>query len=185
MPETTQKGTKSSSFHPALAVPNIRNHVTVTLGLDNDQYRLWVALFTNHAKSTRVLHHIIDPNGKAPKPSTGDDQELWETIDATVLQWIYATVTNDLLETVVEEDSTTMDCWNRIRDIFLDNQHSRAVTLEQEFSHVSMDDFPNAYASCQRLKNLADQLKNVGSPVTDTRLVLQMVSGLSIAYHGV
>ncbi|XP_074313653.1 uncharacterized protein LOC141648841 [Silene latifolia] len=48
-----------------------------------------------------------------------------------------------------------------------------------------MEDFPNASAYCQRLKNLADQLKNVGSPVTDTRLVLQMVSGLSSAYKAV
>ncbi|XP_074321657.1 uncharacterized protein LOC141658663 [Silene latifolia] len=178
-------GAKSSSFHPALAVPNIRNHVTITLGLENDQYRLWKTLFMNHAKSNRVLHHIIETKGKAPASSLTEDKELWETLDATVLQWIYATISNDLLETVVEEDSTAMACWNRISDIFHDNKHSRAVTLEQEFSHVSMEDFPSVSAYCQRLKNLADQLKNVGSPVTDTRLVLQMVSGLSSAYKGV
>ncbi|XP_074284506.1 uncharacterized protein LOC141609300 [Silene latifolia] len=78
-----------------------------------------------------------------------------------------------------------MECWNRIRDIFQDNQHSRAITLEQEFSHTMMEDFASVSAYCQRLKSLADQLKNVGSPVSDTRLVLQMVSGLTTAYHGV
>ncbi|XP_074266074.1 uncharacterized protein LOC141588536 [Silene latifolia] len=175
----------SSSFHPALAVSNIRNHISVTLGMDNDQYPLWVALFTNHAKSTRVLHHIIPSKGKSISPSPEDDKEQWETIDATVLQWIYATVTNDLLETIVEENSTAKECWDRLKNIFHDNQHSRAVTLEQEFSHISMEDFSTVSAYCQRLKSIADQLKNVGSPVSESRLVLQLVSGLSSAYSGV
>ncbi|XP_074302380.1 uncharacterized protein LOC141633931 [Silene latifolia] len=174
-----------SSFHPALVVNNIKNHVTITLGLDNDQYPLWVILFTNHAKSNRVLHHIVEPKGAATALMKQTDDELWETLDATVLQWIYSTVTTDLLETIVEEDATAMETWNRIRDIFQDNKNSRAVPLEQEFSHISMSDFSSATAYCQRLKSLADQLKNVGSPVSDTRLVLQMVSGLTEAYKNV
>ncbi|XP_074290451.1 uncharacterized protein LOC141617165 [Silene latifolia] len=153
--------------------------------MDNDQYPLWVALFTNHAKSTRVLQHSIPSKGKSVGPAPEDDKELWETIDATVFQWIYATVTNDLLETIVEDNSTAKECWDRIKNIFHDNQHSRAVTLEQEFSHISMDDFANASDYCQRLKSIADQLKNVGSLVSDSHLVLQLVSGLSAAYNGV
>ncbi|XP_074291538.1 uncharacterized protein LOC141618334 [Silene latifolia] len=177
---------KSNTFHPALAVTNIRNSVTITLGMDNDQYPLWVALFTNHAKSNRVLHHIIQPKRGGPKaPETAEDMEMWEVLDATVLQWICATVTIDLLETIVEAESTAMECWNRLRNIFLDNQNTRAVTLDQEFSHTSMSDFPTVAAYCQRLKSLADQLKNVGAPVTNNRLVLQLVSGLTEAYNGV
>ncbi|XP_074271729.1 uncharacterized protein LOC141595662 [Silene latifolia] len=48
-----------------------------------------------------------------------------------------------------------------------------------------MPDFSSVSAYCQRLKSLADQLKNVGSPVTKTRLVLQLVSGLTDAYRHV
>ncbi|XP_074266830.1 uncharacterized protein LOC141590118 [Silene latifolia] len=157
--DTNSSGSKSSSsFHPALNV---------------------VALFTNHAKSNRVLHHIIDSKGKAKHPTEEDDLELWETLDATVLQWIYVTITGDLLETVVEENSTAKGCWGRIRDIFQDNKYFSAVTLEQEFSHVSMEDFSTFFAYCQRLKSLVDQLKNVDSPATDSRLVIQLVSDLT------
>ncbi|XP_074303973.1 uncharacterized protein LOC141638458 [Silene latifolia] len=114
MPET-----KASSFHPALAVSNIKNHVTVVLGMDNDQYPLWVSLYTNHAKSNRVLHHIVKPkSGGSKAPVTDDEKEMWDVLDATILQWIYATVSGDLLETIVEEDSTAMASWQRIRDIF-------------------------------------------------------------------
>ncbi|XP_074277379.1 uncharacterized protein LOC141601017 [Silene latifolia] len=174
-----------SSFHPALAVNNVANHIAVKLGMDNDQYPLWVALFTNHAKSNRVLHHIIHPKVAPTPPSTDDEKEMWETLDATVLQWIYSTVTTELLEIIVEPNSTTMEAWTRLADLFQDNQNSRVVTLEQEFSHIEMADFSSVSAYCQRLKSLADQLKNVGSPVSQNRLVLQLVSGLSPAYHHV
>ncbi|XP_074287918.1 uncharacterized protein LOC141613082 [Silene latifolia] len=182
----TNDSAAKSAFHPALAVNSIRNHITVILGLDNNQYPLWVALFKNHAKSNRVLHHIIQPKDGIPKPhSTPDEKELWETLDATVLQWIYSTVTTELLENIVETDSTAMDTWDRLADMFQDNKNSRAVTLEQEFSLVAMADFPSATAYCQRLKSLADQLKNVRSPLSNSRLVLQLVSGLTPAYNNV
>ncbi|XP_074297288.1 uncharacterized protein LOC141627992 [Silene latifolia] len=175
-----------SALHPALTVNIIRNHITVLLGMDNDQYPLWVAHFTNHAKSNRVLHHIIKPkSGLSKPPVTDDERKLWETLDATVLQWIYSTVTNELLEIIVEDDTTAMKTWDRLANIFQDNRNSRAVTLEREFSHIEMRDFPNASTYCQRLKSLADQLKNVGAPVTDSRLVLQMISGLTEAYSNV
>jgi len=47
-----------------------------------------------------------------------------------------------------------------------------------------MEDFPNAYVYCQQLKELFDQLKNVGAPVSNNCLVLQMVVDLTKAYNG-
>ncbi|XP_019434535.1 PREDICTED: uncharacterized protein LOC109341149 [Lupinus angustifolius] len=78
-----------------------------------------------------------------------------------------------------------MEAWGRLRDIFQDNQYSRVVALEQEFSTTSMENFSNVSSYCQRLKSLADQLKNVGAPVSDSRLVLQLVGGLTPPYRGV
>jgi len=86
---------------------------------------------------------------------------------------------------ILEPDTTAMEACNRLRDIFQDNKHSRAVTLEYDFTHVNMEDFPSVSAYCQHLKSLSDQLKNVGSPVDNNRLVLQLVSGLTKPYKGV
>ena len=47
-----------------------------------------------------------------------------------------------------------------------------------------MEDFSNASAYCQRLKELSDQLKNVGALVSNNCLVFQMVVGLTEAYNG-
>ena len=67
-----------------------------------------------------------------------------------------------MLHTIIEPDSTAIEAWDKLCDIFQDNQHSRAVALEQEFSATSMENFPNVSSYCQCLKSLADQLKNRG-----------------------
>ncbi|XP_057422763.1 uncharacterized protein LOC130716772 [Lotus japonicus] len=85
----------------------------------------------------------------------------------------------------MEPNSTALAAWQRLTDIFHDNQNARAVALEQEFSGVRMETFPNVTAYCQRLKTLSDQLRDVGAPVNNHRLVLQLISGLTDAYKGV
>ena len=175
---------KSSSFHPALAVSNVKNIIPITIDLEHVQYGTWAELFRVHARSHRVLSHIIPPEN-VQSPSTNEETELWATLDATVLQWIYSTISTNLLHTIIEPDLSVMAAWNRLRDIFQDNKNSRAVALGQEFTHLSMTDFSNASSYCQRLKELSDQLKQVGTTVSNDRLVLQLVSGLTPAYNTV
>ncbi|XP_006598411.2 uncharacterized protein [Glycine max] len=176
-----------STFHPALAVSNIKNHVPIILEMENVQYATWAELFKIHARSHRVIDHIIPPqDGKQKTPPTEEETELWLTLDATILQWIYATISHDLLHTILEPDTTAMEVWNRLHDIFQDNKHSRAVTiLEYDFTHTTTKAFSSVSAYCQHLKSLSDQLKNVGFPVDNSRLVLQLVSGLTEPYKGV
>lgn len=77
----------------------------------------------------------------------------------------------------MEPDSTAQEVWDRLWETFQDHKNSRAVALEQDFTHMKMVDFPNASAYCQKLKTLADQLKSVGAPVSENRLVLRLVAG--------
>lgn len=182
---STSSSSTKNDFHPALAVSNIKNNIPIVLEMEKDQYGTWAELFRIHARSHRVLHHIVPSTEKPPPAPTSADYEQWITLDATVLQWIYSTISTDLLSTILEPDSTAAAAWNRLADIFQDNQNARAVTLEQEFSTTRMEDFPNVSAYCQRLKMLSDQLRNVGSPVNNHRLVLQLISGLPEAYRSV
>ncbi|KAG6787387.1 hypothetical protein POTOM_009026 [Populus tomentosa] len=139
-------------------------------------------------RAYQVLDHIIPSSAAEMKQDTSlqdTDPDLWSRVDAIVLQWIYSTISEDLLNTILERDSTAALAWNRLRDIFSDNKNSRALYLEQEFSKVQMEHFTDASSYCQHLKSLSDQLSNVGSPVTNERLVLQLVSGLTDAYASV
>ncbi|XP_056685799.1 uncharacterized protein [Spinacia oleracea] len=168
----------SSLFHPSLSVSNIRNHVSIMLEMESVQYGTWAELFKIYARSHKVLHHIIHPplGKEKPTPTTDDEIEFWTTLDATVLQWIYSIISNDLLNTILEPEATAMEAWERLPDIFQDHQTSRAVILEQEFTHTRLENFPNASSYCQRLKNLSDQLKNVGAPVPNSRLNAVMIA---------
>ncbi|CAJ2679757.1 unnamed protein product [Trifolium pratense] len=69
--------------------------------------------------------------------------------------------------------------------VYEDNKASRAVHLENQFTRVHMDNYPNVSAYCQELKMLADQLSNVGAHVSEQRLVLQLIASLNENYDGV
>nr|GMC60781.1 Retrovirus-related Pol polyprotein from transposon TNT 1-94 [Ipomoea batatas] len=163
-----------SLLHPALTVSNINSFIKVTLDIEKCQYITWSELFKIHAKAYKVLDHITPPSKEADKSNSSrslkdTDPELWSRVDAIVLQWIYGTISEDLLHTIIERDSTAEIAWNRLEDIFSDNKNSRALYLEQEFSAVRMEQFPDVSSYCQHLKTLADQLSNVGAPVSNNR----------------
>lgn len=77
-----------------------------------------------------MLAHTRSSGKEKPTPKTDDEIEHWWTLDATVLQWIYSAISNDLLNTILEPEATAMETWERLRDIFQDHQNSRVVILE-------------------------------------------------------
>ncbi|XP_014519737.1 uncharacterized protein LOC106776782 [Vigna radiata var. radiata] len=178
-----------TKFHPALAVNNVKHFISVTLEMDKGHYSTWAELFKIHCRAYQVLDHILPLTSQSIDTNTETivevDSALWSRLDAIVLQWIYSTISNDLLHTILQPDSTAQQAWERLQNIFQDNKPSRAVYLENQFTHVHMDDYPNISAYCQELKMLADQLSKVGAPVSNQRLVLQLIVGLKENYDGV
>ncbi|XP_020249077.1 uncharacterized protein LOC109826459, partial [Asparagus officinalis] len=175
-------------FHPALAINNVKSLIPVTLDNDSSLYISWAALFKVQARVHNVLDHIVPPTDEKAKKAADDakeaDPDLWHRLDAAVLQWMYATVSQDILNSILVIDDSAEKCWKRIAAIFQDNKHSRAVHLENQFTNTNLEDFPTTKAYCNRLKLLADQLANVDAPVSNTRLVLKMISGLTDSYAG-
>ncbi|GAU11931.1 hypothetical protein TSUD_195550 [Trifolium subterraneum] len=143
-------------------------------------------VFKVQARVHNVLDHIIQPTDATALQASAElkaaDSKLWNRLDVVVLQWMYATVSQDILQSILVTDDTAEDCWKRIGALFNDNKHARAVQLENQFSNTHLEDFPSTEAYCIRLKN--HQLANVDSPVSDTCLVLKMISGLTDAYSG-
>ncbi|XP_021723950.1 uncharacterized protein LOC110691340 [Chenopodium quinoa] len=139
------------------------------------QYSSWVELFENHVCAYDVLDHI-DP--KTPRPSN-ISETLWNRLDAIVKQWIYGTISKDLLETILGRKSTAQQTWDRIKDIFQDNKSTRAVYLETQLNAIHLDAYPNVTAFCQQLKSIYDQLANVAQPISDQKLVLRLVADLN------
>ncbi|XP_062103901.1 uncharacterized protein LOC133815022 [Humulus lupulus] len=197
---------EQTNFHLVLAINNIKNFIPITLEMEKVQYSSWAKLFKIHCRIYQVFNHIIPPTLNSTdktkektntsteptlkstdktKEKPNIDTELWSRLDVVVLQWIYGTISNDLLHIIIKPDATTQQAWERLESLFQDNKHARALYLENQFTQVHMDAFPNVSAFCQELKIIADQLTNVDAPVSNQRLVLQLIVGLNENYDGV
>ncbi|XP_059306170.1 uncharacterized protein LOC132057549 [Lycium ferocissimum] len=151
------------------------------------QYNNWATLFKLHCRANLVIDHILPPaSPTVPPPATAAEKlaakALWERLDDIVRQWIYGTISNDLLNTIIHPYDTAAEAWDRLVHLFQDNKSARALALDAKFTNTKLVDFPNVKAYCTRLKVLADNLANVGHKVSDERLVLRLLRGLSDEY---
>ena len=176
-----ESSSNSKVIHPVYTVTNIQNKVRVLDGV-KVSYSSWVRLFQLHAKGYKVTAHI---DGTTPPAKTDPSYEEWAEIDAIVLQWIYGTLSDDLLMRVLVTDSTAYQAWLRIQTIFLNNKGARAAALEHEFNNLTLKSMPSLESYFQKLKELSDQLNDVDNPVNEQRLVLQLVRGLPSEYDTV
>lgn len=71
----------------------------------------------------------------------------------------------------MELDSNAMEAFHFPSDILQDNQNTRVVTLEQEFSNTRIKNFPKVSTYFQRLKMLSDQSRNTDTLVNNHHLV--------------
>ncbi|XP_074277652.1 uncharacterized protein LOC141601282 [Silene latifolia] len=109
----TNDSTPKSGFHPAYSVSNIKNDVQITLETENVHYASWAEIFLNTARAFDVLDHIApQKDGVIMKDAT------WDRLDAIVKQWIYSSISLDLLHTILEPGSTAQKAWDRLKDIF-------------------------------------------------------------------
>lgn len=183
----------ADKVHPATTISNIKTAIPLTLDYESAKYSNWKTLFTIHAKATLTYEHIVPPSAddKAKTPASPSkhgaailaETAHWERIDNIVRQWIYGTISEDLLETIIDFDDTAADAWNSLAELFQDNKVSRAIYLEKDLATCSLRDFPDATAYTQRLKVLGDQLANVGAKVSDQRMVLRLLTGLTEGYE--
>ncbi|XP_035836103.1 uncharacterized protein LOC118484210 [Helianthus annuus] len=125
-------------LHPAYTVTNVQSKIQ-TLDGTKVTYSQWVKLFTFHAIAYKVLDHIDDTQ----KPTKTDpDYETWKEIDSLVTQWIYSTIFDDLLGTVLDITASALDDYcqqlkelaNQLSDVDQPVTESRMVLLVRGLS---------------------------------------------------
>lgn len=100
-------------------------------------------------------------------------------IASIVKQWIYNAITLDLSHTIMKPSAYALDLWKRLQEIFQENRATREVYLKEQFNNTRLVAFSNITYYCAWLKNLANQFENVGNPISKTKMVLQLVAGLT------
>lgn len=81
-----------------------------------------------------------------------------------------------LLQIVLYCGDSAQALWDKLKAIFQDDKHTRAVYLENQFNSLHLSNFFDVSTYCTKLKSLKDQLANIDQPVSEQKFVLRLVS---------
>lgn len=172
-------------------ITNIKSYVPLLLDVDRMNYDAWRELFENHCKGFGVHRHLLPsvPSAEASistadKATGVNDKAEWEEMDAIVKGWIYGTLAQPLLQSIIKKNTTAHDVWTNLEKLFRDNKDTRAMELDTELRNITLGDSSiNDYFN--RITKLADMLENIDAKVPDRNLVIYAINGLSSKYDSV
>jgi hypothetical protein len=147
----------------AAAVLNVRSLTNIILDSTSTAYASW--------RDLMILVHIDSDVASSTDPG-------WRQMDSIVLNWISNSITPELHQVVWERGATARHLWLAIENKFLGNHEQRTLHLDAAFrSFVQGDLTVSEY--CRKFKNMVDALADLGSPVDDRILVLNILRGLN------
>lgn len=103
-------------------ISQIRAYIPIRLDLDKMNYDVWSELFETHCLTFGVDDHL--DGSSVATPAT---EKTWKERDGLVKMWIYGTITDSLVETILTPKSTARDLWNTLENLFRDNKENRAL----------------------------------------------------------
>jgi hypothetical protein len=156
----------------AVNVASVKTHVPVVLDLKASNFSKWRMLVSVLLGRYELTGHVTTNTPVAARTAE------WCRQDFTVRSWLYGSISEEILDIIMGEDQTAFEAYALIRNLFLDNQMTRAVHLEAEFRAIVQGDL-SITGYCHRLKALSDALRDVGTPVSDQTLVLNCLRGLN------
>jgi hypothetical protein len=155
----------------AAAILNVRSLVNIILDSTSTTYASWRDLMMMVLERYALLDHVN--SDVASSTDLG-----WRRMDSVVLNWISNSITLELHQVVRERGATARHLWLAIENQFLDNREQRTLHLDTAFRNfVQGDLIVSEY--CRKFKNMADALADLGSPVDDRILVLNILRGLN------
>ena len=99
-------------------------------------------------------------------------------MDCVVKSWIAGTISTDLAEMVIDRVAAARTVWCALEDQFLGNRETRTLPLDVQFRNLVQGDL-SITEFCRRLKNMAQQLADLGEPVSDRTPTLNLLRGLN------
>ena len=97
------------------------------------------------------------------------------------MSWIFGTISLDLQDLVRTHGGTARQAWVALEGQFLGNTEYRALQLDATFRTFVQGDL-SVGEYCRRMKSMANALHDLGDPVSDRILVLNVLRGLSSTY---
>ncbi|OIT36271.1 hypothetical protein A4A49_63595, partial [Nicotiana attenuata] len=157
-------------------------------------YMLWRELFLPVFKGHGV-YGFIDGSYPCPESTLTMDNgtsvtnpafQQWVQLDSIVLSWIQATISQEILQAIIRPNQILIarKAWLQIERLFHDHVSSRTLQLKIQFHNLKKGSLSIA-DYVHRLKSISDALTSIGNPISDSDLVLQILSGLPSEYLSV
>jgi hypothetical protein len=99
-------------------------------------------------------------------------------MDSIVLNWISNSISADLHQVVRERGCTARLLWLAIENQFLGNCEQRTLHLDATFRNFVQGDL-SVSEYCRKFNTMTDGLANLGFPVEDRILILNIFRGLN------
>jgi hypothetical protein len=106
----------------------------------------------------------------------------WIQMDNVVLNWIRNSISVDLHQVVRERGCISRHLWLAIENQFLGNREQRTLHLDAVF-HTSVQGDLSVNEYCRKFKATADGLADLGAPVEDRILILNILQGLNQCFE--
>jgi hypothetical protein len=154
-------------------VLNVRQLVNIILD-SSTNYACCRDLMEQALQCYALIKHVTDDT-----PSTDPG---WIRMDNVALNWISNSISADLHQVVRERGCTARHLWLTIENQFLGNREQHTLHLNAAFrTFVQGDLSVNEY--CRKFKATADGLADLGAPVEDRILVLNIIWGLNQCFE--
>jgi hypothetical protein len=156
----------------AATIQNIKNLIPIVLDLQSSNYSKWRGHVLLTLGRFALQDHVLSDVARPTDPA-------WSRMDCVVVSWLFNTISSDLLDVIHEPKGVTARfAWLGLEQQFLNNRESRAMLLDAEFrtlvqGALSIDEY------CCKMKSMDDTLADLGEPVQDRTLVLNLLRGLN------
>jgi hypothetical protein len=139
----------------------------VNIVLDSStNYSSWRDLMEQALKCYTLIKHVT---GDAPSNDPG-----WIQMDSVVLDWISNSISTDLHQVVWECSCTMHHLCLTIENQFLGNREQHTIHFDAVFHNFVKGDLSMS-KYCHKFKTMADGLADLGSPIEDQILVLDIL----------
>jgi hypothetical protein len=141
--------------------------------MKNSNYTKWASFFKSMRGKFGLQSHI-----DGSSPARPDDPQ-WYSADCCARTWLFSSVDDSVLDLAMEgDDQTARTLWTTIERLFRANKEPRTIFLAHEFHSIKQGDSSiSDYA--QRMKNVADSLRDVSHGVPESQLVLNLLGGVN------
>jgi hypothetical protein len=158
----------------AAGVHNIRSLVSIVLVPTSSHYLRWRAQVVLTLRRFALAGHVLDDPVALPSLA-------WAQMDNVVISWLHDTITVELQDIIHDQSNTARQAWLALEGQFLGNREAWALHLDAQFhlfsqKELSVDDY------CRQMEGMVDSLRDLGEPVADRTLVLNLLCGLSPRY---